>query len=98
VQFAPEGVIFNDYFTLPVRPIISRIGVAPENGTVKSNHNGTFGGAMGNSMMTKAAPVYLRVFHDGALLTLANRHSLHGRGVPPGVAPARRAAIVTACR
>lgn len=80
MKMTSEGVIFNDDITLPLRPMISRIGVAPETGSAKSNDNGNFGGAMGNSMVTKGSTVYLPVFHDGALLTLADGHALHGLG------------------
>ncbi|WP_189371525.1 acetamidase/formamidase family protein [Tateyamaria omphalii] len=80
VKITAGGVNFNDDIILPIKPMISRIGVAPLTGSVQSNHNGTFGGAMGNPMVTKGASIFLPTFHDGALLTLADGHALHGSG------------------
>src|SRR5262249_37813361 len=52
VQITPQGVVFSDKVTLPLRPMIGRIGVAPKEGTKRSNEKGTFGGGMGNTQIT----------------------------------------------
>ena len=52
VRITPEGVVFNDRITMPVRPMIGRIGVAPREESKRSNDKGAFGGGMGNTQIT----------------------------------------------
>ena len=79
VQFTPAGVVFNERVTLPLRPMLGRIGVAPQAGSKPSNDRGAFGGSMGNTQITTGATVYLRVFHAGGLLTNWRLSRCHGR-------------------
>ena len=76
----PEGVVFNDRITMPVRPMIGRIGVAPREESKRSNDKGAFGGGMGNTQITKGSTVYLPVFHAGGLLTIGDCHAAMGDG------------------
>jgi len=80
VQITAAGVVFKDRITLPLRPMIGRIGVAPREGSVRSNDRGTFGGSMGNTQITTGAAVYLPVFHEGGLLTIGDCHAAMGDG------------------
>jgi amidase len=80
VRLTADGVIFNDTITMPLRPMIGRIGVAPQEGPLRSNDKGTFGGGMGNTQITKGATVYLPVFHAGGLLTIGDCHAAMGDG------------------
>src|SRR5262249_59050244 len=43
VQITPDAVIFNDRVTMPLRPVVGRIGVAPQEGTKRSNDRGACG-------------------------------------------------------
>jgi len=40
VRITPEGVVFNDHVTMPLRPMIGRIGVAPQEESKRSNDKG----------------------------------------------------------
>lgn len=80
VALTERGVIFNDDITLPLRPMISRVGVAPESESRASIAKGEFGGAMGNTAVTKGSTVYLPVYHKGALLTFGDGHAAQGDG------------------
>ena len=80
VQITPQGVVFNSDITMPLRPMVGRIGLAPEEGVKRSNDKGAFGGGMANSQITKGATVYLPVFHAGGLLTMGDCHAAMGDG------------------
>lgn len=80
VTITDNGVLFGDKITLPLRPMIGRIGVAPKDGPRASNEKGEFGGGMGNCQITKGATVYLPVFQDGGLLTIGDCHAAMGDG------------------
>ena len=80
VHFTEAGVVFNDKVTMPLRPMMGRIGLAPKEGPKASNARGEFGGGMGNTQITKGATVYLPVFHPGGLLTIGDCHAAMGDG------------------
>ena len=80
VKITGQGVVFKNKVTMPLRPMISRIGVAPKDGPLASGAKGEFGGGMGNTQITKGATVYLPVFHEGALLTIGDCHAAMGDG------------------
>ena len=37
VKITDQGIVFNDKVTIPLRPMIGRIGLAPKNGPLASN-------------------------------------------------------------
>ena len=80
VQITDDGVVFNGNITMPLRPMIGRIGLAPKDGPLPSNAKGAFGGGMANTEITIGATVYLPVFHQGGLLTIGDCHAAMGDG------------------
>jgi amidase len=80
VRITPAGVVFNEHITLPLRPMLGRMGLAPKEGPRASNDRGAFGGSMGNTQLTTGATVYLPVFHAGGLLTIGDCHAAMGDG------------------
>ena len=80
VGITPEGVVFCDKVTLPLRPMIGRMGLAPKEGPEASNAKGTFGGGMGNTQIAVGSTVYLPVSHEGGLLTIGDCHAAMGDG------------------
>jgi len=80
VRITPHGVVFNGKITMPLRPMIGRLGLAPQDGPRGSNDRGVFGGSMANSQITTGATVYLPVFHAGGLLTIGDCHAAMGDG------------------
>ena len=80
VRITDRGVVFNDKVTMPLRPMMGRIGLAPKDGPLSSNDRGEFGGSMGNTQIAKGATVYLPAFHEGGLLTIGDCHAAMGDG------------------
>ena len=80
VKITSQGVVFKDKVTMPLRPMIGRIGLAPEDGPLPSGAKGEFGGGMGNTQIAKGSTVYLPVFHEGGLLTIGDCHAAMGDG------------------
>ncbi len=69
-------------FTIPVKPFLGCIGVAPSNkkNEILSFFEGEFGGNMDFSETGQSAIVYLPVFHDGAYFYIGDGHALEGDG------------------
>jgi acetamidase/formamidase len=69
-------------FSVPVRPMLGGIGVAPEAGQppLSTQDSGEVGGNMDYNRITEGATVYLPVFQPGALLYLGDAHALQGDG------------------
>ncbi len=69
-------------FNVPLKPFLGCIGVAPSNkkNEILSFFQGSFGGNMDCSFITKGATIYLPVFHDGAYLFVGDGHALQGDG------------------
>lgn len=86
VQITPAGVVFHGNITMPLRPMLGRVGLAPQDGAKGSNERGTFGGSMANREITTGATVYLPVFHAGGLLTIGDCHAAMGDGEATGSA------------
>ena len=77
-----DGRIFwSDKLTLPVRPMIGCVGVAP--GRDEAQHNGwaaKHGGNFDIQEITTGARVHLPVNVDGALLQIGDMHAIQGDG------------------
>jgi acetamidase/formamidase len=69
-------------FNVPLNPFLGCIGVAPSNkkNEILSFFQGSFGGNMDCSFITKGATIYLPVFHDGAYFFVGDGHALQGDG------------------
>jgi amidase len=74
-------VIFDDKLSIPIRPMIGVIGVAPREG--KSYNTGTphsHGGNMDTNLIVEGTTLYLPVFEKGAMLALGDIHAAMGDG------------------
>lgn len=80
VGITQDGVVFNDKVTMPLRPMMGRIGLAPKDGPALSNDRGDFGGSMGNTQIAKGSTVFLPVSQNGGLLTIGDCHAAMGDG------------------
>jgi amidase len=80
VAITPDGVVFNDKVTMPLRPMLSKLGLAPKQASAASNDKGEFGGTMANTQITKGSTVYLPVFQEGGLLSIGDCHAAMGDG------------------
>lgn len=66
--------------SLPVKPMIGVIGVAPADNSIPTVIPGKHGGNMDCSQIKKGAILYLPVFTEGALLAIGDLHALMGDG------------------
>jgi acetamidase/formamidase len=68
-------------FTIPLRPMLGCIGVAPPGDMVyRSGFLGAFGGNMDYNEMREGVTIYLPVFKPGALLFVGDGHAAQGDG------------------
>jgi amidase len=69
-------------FTVPIRPMLGGLGVAPDFGFAPASggDSGRFGGNMDWNELTEGTTLYLPVFQPGALLYLGDGHAAQGDG------------------
>lgn len=80
VKIENNNVIFDSRVTLPVKPMIGVIGVAPVGDPVNCGTPGTHGGNMDNTLIGEGASVYFPVSVQGALFALGDMHAVMGDG------------------
>jgi amidase len=67
--------------TIPLRPMLGCVGVAPPGGNViRTSDSGVFGGNMDYNEIREGTTVYLPVFYEGALLFVGDGHAAQGDG------------------
>jgi acetamidase/formamidase len=71
---------------VPIQPFLGIVGVAPANGEFDVIPPQVFGGNMDNRLLKKGARLYLPIFVDGALLSVADPHAAQGDGEVTGTA------------
>lgn len=92
---AQDGVLhFDDRTTLPTRPLIGCLAVAPEEGEVHAMLQGRYGGNLDCRELRAGATLVLPVAHDGGGLYFGDCKALMGDGEI--VAPPEVGALVTA--
>ena len=74
------GVYFADGVTIPARPMVGKIGVAPHDGEPSSSTVGTHGGNLDCKDVTAGSAVILPVQVPGALLFAGDLHAAQGDG------------------
>ena len=68
-------------YTVPLRPFLGCVGVAPVGHMVfRSGYPGSFGGNMDYNRLTEGVTLYLPVYQPGALLFLGDGHAAQGDG------------------
>lgn len=73
------NVLFND-LSIPIRPMIGVIGVAPQGQEFPTGTAHRHGGNMDTKQITAGSKVYLPIFQEGALLALGDVHAVMGDG------------------
>lgn len=71
---------FNELLSIPVKPMIGTIGVAPEGGVIPSITPTDHGGNMDCTRIGQGAVLYLPVFCEGGLLSMGDVHAVMGDG------------------
>jgi amidase len=87
-------VRFDDRTSLPARPLIGCLAVAPEDGTVHAKLQGRYGGNLDCRELRAGATLILPVAHEGAGLYFGDCKALMGDGEIVG--PPEVGALVTA--
>jgi len=84
-----ERVYFSDELSLPYKPMVGTIGVAPHpeeeafsSGVLPGRH----GGNMDLPEVCPASTIFLPVFHEGALIYIGDVHAVQGDGEISGTA------------
>jgi amidase len=80
VEIDDGGVRFGDGVTIPVRPMVGKLGVAPADGEPSSSTVGPYGGNMDCKDVTAGSAVILPVQVPGALLFAGDLHAAQGDG------------------
>ena len=92
---AQDGLLrFDDRTTLPTRPLIGCLAVAPEEGTLHAKLQGRYGGNLDCRELRAGATLVLPVAHDGGGLYFGDCKALMGDGEIVG--PPEVGALVTA--
>ena len=73
-------MIFNEQISLPIKPMIGVIGVAPAGKEILNGTPGAHGGNMDCKIITAGTTVYLPVNVEGALLAAGDLHAVMGDG------------------
>ncbi len=78
---------FNEKISIPLRPFLGVMGVAPDRDDLQSAiEPREFGGNMDNPYYTVGTTVYLPVYVEGALFSLGDAHAAQGMGEICGTA------------
>ncbi len=80
LEIVDGHVVFDDGITVPVRPMVGKIGVAPVGERPNSSTVGIHGGNMDCKDVVAGAAVVLPVQVDGAMLYAGDLHAAQGDG------------------
>ncbi len=97
VPIEGNRIRFSERITLPYRPMVGKIGVAPAGDPLPSNASGPFGGTLSNLQVGPGATVCLPIFVEGGLLTLEDVHAAMGDGEAAGSAVEIAAEVILRC-
>lgn len=97
VPIEGNRIRYSDTLSLPFVPNISKIGVAPAEGSQPSGACGAFGGQLSNSQLGPGSTVFLPVFVEGGLLTIEDVHAKMGDGEATASAVEIAATVTLRC-
>lgn len=75
-----DHLVWNDKLSIPLKPMIGVIGVAPAGDPVNCGTPGSHGGNMDNTAIGAGATLYFPVAAEGALFGLGDMHAVMGDG------------------
>lgn len=94
-QIKDEKVIFDDRLSIPIRPMIGVIGVAPKSGlSFNTGTPNSHGGNMDTNLIAAGTALYLPVSEKGAMLAVGDVHAAMGDGEICGTG-VETAAVIT---
>jgi acetamidase/formamidase len=80
VRIENDSILWDEHITLPARPMVGFVGVAPARETLHNGRNGEWGGNFDVQEITTGATVQLKVQCPGALLHMGDMHAIQGDG------------------
>jgi acetamidase/formamidase len=80
VKIIDDKVIWNDKLSIPIKPMIGVVGLAPEFESRSNAWAGEWGGNFDIQEITTGAIVQIPINHDGALLHIGDMHAIQGDG------------------
>lgn len=80
VENREDSVVYKGKVTIPSRPMLGVIGVAPAQGTVPNSTPGLHGGNMDCTLVCEGSSVYFTAAVDGALFGCGDMHAVMGDG------------------
>lgn len=79
-EIGPDGVEFAPGLTVPVRPMVGKLGVAVPGDPPPSSTVGHFGGNMDNKLLGAGSKLFLRAQAPGAMLYVGDLHACQADG------------------
>ena len=79
VDVTGKDAVFPNGTSVPIRPMLGLIGVAPEQGEAGLSATGPFGGLLSITDVTAGSTLYLPVFHGWRILVYGRFSSRYGR-------------------
>lgn len=98
VEIDDGAVHFAEGVTIPVRPMVGKLGVAPADGEPSSSTVGPYGGNMDCNDVTAGSAVVLPVEVPGALLFAGDLHAAQGDGECSLTGVEVEGAVTLSCR
>ncbi|MTI94267.1 MAG: hypothetical protein FH749_02095 [Firmicutes bacterium] len=86
LELAGNFARFTENITIPVRPMVGVIGIAPAEGSVDTTCPGKHGGNLDCKELSPGNKIILPVAHSGGLLALGDVHAAMGDGELAGCA------------
>ncbi len=98
VPIEGNQIRYSDTLSLPFVPNVSKIGLAPAQGSLPSSAVGAFGGQLSNSQLGPGSTVYLPVSVEGGLIMIEDVHAKMGDGEVAASAVEIAAEVTMRCR
>jgi len=80
IKFTDNRVWISERVSVPARPMIGTIGVAPKKEAVATAYPGSHGGNLDNNFVSVGAEIFFPVACEGALIGLGDIHAAMGDG------------------
>ncbi|HEU4807759.1 MAG TPA: acetamidase/formamidase family protein [Homoserinimonas sp.] len=94
-----DGLVhFDEDITIPVRPMIGKLGLAPANATPSSSTVGSFGGNMDCKDLIEGSTIFIRSQVAGGFLFVGDLHAAQGDGECSLTAVEVEGSVVMSCR
>ncbi|MEE2710391.1 MAG: acetamidase/formamidase family protein [Gemmatimonadota bacterium] len=83
-KISDDRVVINEELSVPLKPVVGILGVAPRHGEIKTEYPGRHGGNMDTLDLTVGSRIFLPVQVNGGLLALGSVKACMGDGQVTG--------------